>query len=309
MPWIVGIDEAGYGPNLGPLVQAAVAAKTPDPRICLWKRLADHVRRATDPDDGRLLIDDSKLVHTGADKLARLERGVTGLLTESRQIGPLFNDVGCATSRSDLDEERWFDPDERLPVAIDSPVDVRSECAANDVEICEVRCLVTPAARINALIDRWNSKAAALEQGVTQLLRHIVKSCEEDNSITIVIDKQGGRNFYAAWLGSAFPDCWVRPIQESALVSEYELLGADCEVRLIFRPKAESESMPVALASMLAKYLREVLMRQFNRFWIGLVPGLKPTAGYPGDAKRFYNSIRPAMKKLQLQPDQVWRKR
>ena len=24
MPWVVGIDEAGYGPNLGPLVQAAV---------------------------------------------------------------------------------------------------------------------------------------------------------------------------------------------------------------------------------------------------------------------------------------------
>ena len=30
MPWVVGIDEAGYGPNLGPLVQAAVALKLPD---------------------------------------------------------------------------------------------------------------------------------------------------------------------------------------------------------------------------------------------------------------------------------------
>ena len=39
----------------------------------------------------------------------------------------------------------------------------------------------------------------------------------------------------------------------------------------------------MALASMLAKYLREVFMRQFNRFWLGHVDGLKPTAGYPGD--------------------------
>ena len=30
MPWVVGIDEAGYGPNLGPLVQSAVALRLPD---------------------------------------------------------------------------------------------------------------------------------------------------------------------------------------------------------------------------------------------------------------------------------------
>ena len=49
---------------------------------------------------------------------------------------------------------------------------------------------------------------------------------------------------------------------------------------------------------MACKYLREVCMRQFNRFWAKHVPGLKPTAGYPTDAKRFYDAIRPAMARL-----------
>jgi hypothetical protein len=60
---------------------------------------------------------------------------------------------------------------------------------------------------------------------------------------------------------------------------------------------------------MLAKYLREVFMRQFNRFWVGHVPGLKPTAGYTGDAKRFYDAIRAAMERLEMGECQVWRRK
>src|SRR4051794_25297256 len=119
MPWIVGIDEAGYGPNLGPLVQAAVAARVPDGTGCLWGCLAAGVRRATDPDDDRVLIDDSKLVHVGPHKLARLERGVFGIVAGCQPVGQLLGGVACGPSLTDLAGEQWYEPGESLPVAMD----------------------------------------------------------------------------------------------------------------------------------------------------------------------------------------------
>ena len=60
---------------------------------------------------------------------------------------------------------------------------------------------------------------------------------------------------------------------------------------------------------MLSKYLREVLMHEFNRFWQSRVPGLKATAGYPGDAERFFDEIRPAVRRLQIEENVLWRKK
>jgi len=65
----------------------------------------------------------------------------------------------------------------------------------------------------------------------------------------------------------------------------------------------------VALASMVSKYVRELLMREFNAFWQQHVPGLKPTAGYPGDAARFFAAIRPAAVQLGIPEDVLWRRR
>jgi hypothetical protein len=60
---------------------------------------------------------------------------------------------------------------------------------------------------------------------------------------------------------------------------------------------------------MTAKYLRELAMRPFNAFWQQHVPGLRPTAGYPTDAKRFQGDIRTAQRKLGIEDRDLWRER
>ena len=80
MVWIVGVDEAGYGPNLGPFVMTAVACRADDALAdaCLWSALRPAVRRAAEADDGRPAVDDSKAVYNTARGLAALEHGGRG---------------------------------------------------------------------------------------------------------------------------------------------------------------------------------------------------------------------------------------
>jgi hypothetical protein len=58
---------------------------------------------------------------------------------------------------------------------------------------------------------------------------------------------------------------------------------------------------------MVSKYLRELLMQELNSFWQEQVPGLRPTAGYPVDAARFWQAIRPAAQRLGIAEAAIWR--
>jgi hypothetical protein len=317
MPWVVGIDEAGYGPNLGPLVQAAVALYLPDGDPAGWETLRPVVRRCGERTDGRLLIDDSKQVYT-RHGLAALERGVMSslILTEST-VGDVLRrgTVAGVSIREVLASEVWYDPAESTPIAatgeeVWSAFTAFHEGLTDGVGVGSPGAVIVPTPRFNQIVDESGSKATVLGRGLAELIPAALDGMRRDGEpVVIQCDKHGGRNYYAAMLQEAFPDGWIVPERESADESRYRVELLDRPVTITFRPRAEADSVAVALASMLCKYLREVCMRQFNRFWATHVPGIRPTAGYPGDAKRFFDEIRPAMAKLGLTDDQVWRKR
>jgi ribonuclease HII len=321
MPWLVGIDEAGYGPNLGPLVMSAVACQVPDELadVSLWQVLRAAVRRSQAQHKTKLLIEDSKIVYSTARGLTELERGV--LATQLRGLldfpcGVAHSvELVCPHAHDELRAECWYTGTTPLPVSAELD-DCR--CAAerfhrvsatHGIVWHPVRSEIVCPTRFNALLDHWQSKAAILGEALASLLRHRAAGNGDNEPVTILIDKHGGRNNYAALLQHALPDTVVQTECEGAECSRYRLHGLGHPMRVLFAPRADSAHFCVALASMVSKYLREVLMNEFNAFWLNHVPGLRPTAGYPADSTRFFGEIESAIEKLALSRSAIWRER
>jgi hypothetical protein len=160
--------------------------------------------------------------------------------------------------------------------------------------------------RFNGETRRHDSKGRALSEMSMNVLRHIWQAADGNNhdKVLIIADKHGGRNRYHEFLPIVFGDQFVRCYNESTDLSSYGVGRA--EIR--FETKSERH-LPVALASMVSKYLRELSMVLFNRFWTTRQTGLKPTAGYPLDAIRFKTDIGELQKQLGIADEILWRER
>jgi hypothetical protein len=299
MRWVVGIDEAGYGPNLGPLVQAAVAARLPADDPAGFATHAAHLRRAG-RGDGRLVVDDSKRVNVGPHGFAKLERGLAAVGGVAGTLGEWLAAHALPGVLDDLRGEAWFDPAERLPRFAPHPTPVPAVGHIVGVNL-------VPARPFNRVVAGSDSKATVLAVGLSALLAAADAALPAGEPATVLCDQLGGRRFYGPVLAAAFPEAVIFTEVETADESRYRLEGIGRELQVVVRPRADAGGLTAALASMAAKYLREVCMAQFNRFWQRHAPGLAPTAGYPVDAARFYAAIRPAMAGLGIAAEDVWR--
>lgn len=309
MPLVIGMDEAGYGPNLGPLLTtASVWEVSGDPRkFDFWSRLAPSVSQ-TPSSDGRLYVTDSKVIYTPQRGLKDLERSVLAVMSVTGSRPASYREfISRITGDANiLDAEPWFaGVDLPLPLtACVADIDAAAKALRQNLQqqaitLRELRSDVVLTARFNRVVTKFDNKASAHASFVFGLLAQVWPLAER----TLVIgDKLGGRNRYDDLI-SSIPDIgFVFRQQESSLISRYRVGSSE----LRFQQKAE-QHFPVAVSSMICKYAREVGMELFNRFWQQHVPGLRPTKGYPEDAKRFRKDVNKQRRKLRISDNVFWR--
>jgi len=328
MGLLIGMDEAGFGPNLGPLVVTVTVWEVPGPprEFDLWAAMAGIASQAPTKEPLRLQIADSKQVYSPGKGLAALEKSVLSALRllgqtprTLEQLDKVLRSVsqfGDSAGREEgyrssavSNPPGWLIRELALPTEIDASLigDIATQwlecCRRANVTLRAIRSEIVQPERFNVIVRECDNKALALSRISLNLLRSVWNP--DDERLTLVIcDKHGGRNRYDDLLAEVLDDRLVFAVGESRERSVYRVGSTE----LRFQMKAEA-NFPVALASLVCKYVRELSMHAFNQFWADHVPNLKPTAGYPVDAIRFRANIAEAQKRLGISNDILWRER
>jgi hypothetical protein len=140
------------------------------------------------------------------------------------------------------------------------------------------------------MMEATRNKASVLFSTAASHLDYLLRTYDQKN-LVIFCDRQGGREHYGKLLRMMFDEWALEVIEENEGRCQYHLKRSGHITRILFREKAESQCMSVAVASMISKYLREALMRRFNAWWQTMLPGVEPTAGYYNDGLRFVRDI------------------
>jgi len=329
---LIGTDEAGYGPNFGPLLIAATAWRLPEPLDgeALYERLSSVISPTMRGAADRVVIGDSKRVYKSGGDWRHLERAVFSMLDVAARSGEATNANGRIASWRDLwrhlssesiscfDQTPWYaDFDMPLPTcATADELTSLTESLDRCFSETEIRPVAITAraifpAEFNRLLAHYGSKGVLLSTETLMLARSLLDrldSSDDSQSTTVICDKHGGRDRYSGLLMSTLDGSFPEAYEEGRQRSRYTIDYGGRPIEFRFQMKGESE-MPVALASLVAKYLRETAMRALNAFWCERIPGLEPTAGYPQDAKRYWVEIESHAADAGIDRAMLWREK
>jgi len=332
MPHLIGTDEAGYGPNLGPLTITGTLWENQSGQTCLYDALESVVKPAPDrKSDNRLVVADSKTVYKSSGSIKNLETTVLSFLAAANHRPECSDTPNIATTDIPQDiaslihlacpalDQQLI---KSLPaydfsiITLPLKADLDQICenanrlreaqATANVKLQAIHCQPIFPTQFNAGLKSYGNKATLLSNQTLEIVAELKSKTDDD--LEIVCDKHGGRSKYADLIKAHLTDQPISTGAETKDCSDYSF--SDQQRDIVIRFQAGGESfMPTALASMVSKYVREFFMKAWNQFWIAQLPSLKPTKGYPVDAKRFKAEIHDLQIQLGIADMDVWRQK
>jgi hypothetical protein len=306
---VIGTDEAGYGPNLGPLTVAATVWQVAAAPETVEAALAAAIAAA----GPERLWGDSKSIYRGGAGFDLLERGVLVALGLAGEPPPgdwpsLARALAIPPAEQPPEQARLCElvvpRHPHQPTCGTRAEEIRGPLADRGVRLVAVRCCAVQPAEFNRLLAGGLNKSDILSQVTLDLAASLAATAAAEEPVVIWCDRHGGRRRYAGQVSRAFAAPLVTPLEETAARSRYAV-GRGRSIEFSVGGEART---PVAAASMTAKYVRELAMLAFNGFWADHQPGLVATAGYPVDATRWRQDAAAAVERLRIGWDAVWRR-
>jgi len=281
MSYVVAIDENGLGPRLGPLIVTAVTAKCEGegakvafgrPGRAFSERLGDS--------KGLVAYGHSELGEAWARAIA--ER--TGRGGEARDPDALFAALSLDTSESlrthcppEHERQCWGRETERF-VADDGIVakvgrDL-TRLAKKGVEVVRVEVSLVCTAAINRAVDRGASRFVVDLHAMERLVLAARASVDED--IVAACGKVGGYDRYSDHFGPLGGRLHA-VVCEGRARSEYQFPGIG---RVAFVRDADETHLLVGMASLVGKWVRDLMMMRVVRYHRELDEGLPMASGY-----------------------------
>ncbi|MGB5365127.1 MAG: hypothetical protein WBM75_18005 [Polyangiales bacterium] len=299
---VMGVDENGLGPRLGPLVATSVVLEVSRyPRAALCRR-----GLGLGLTDSKETGGFGRMAFTESVALALVERGGAGV---PASVDGFFDRV-APESRPKL---RACCPDEataRQCWGVDPSLPMFGGDAAqgrrlldrligrSSLRIVDVRSRVACAGMLNAKhSDGTNKLAVDLE-----LFEDLIASVHvrHGSPLLVLCGMIGGIRDYASRF-ARFDSNRVEAIENRRGQRRYRVedLG-----ELRFEVDADARHLPVALASIVGKFVREICMHRIGEFYRNDVPELKLASGYHDPVTtRFIDATERSRRRLGIAPD------
>jgi ribonuclease HII len=279
----VGVDENGLGPRLGPLVVTAVTARATEagakligkrPRGGLASRLGDSKKLVSFEDSGLgaawaiAMAKRARAPGASFETSARPDDVVHALALEDaatlRRACPSHHLDQCWQSEGEA-----FAPE--MPLLKDVEGDL-AKLAARGLTIVGARVMIVCAKRLNDAIDAGKSRFDVDLHAMERLVTSAAKDAGRE--VVATCGKVGGYDKY----GDAFATFPLNtPLVEGRARSEYRVPGVGT---VAFLRDAEEQDVLVAMASLVGKWVRDLLMRRIIRYHRGAVADLPDASGY-----------------------------